>query len=109
MIKFILEILIFLSLGAAVYLVARSLPRINDEDFQKPAGSRASWLMPYLEKADELLKVYLERFLRRLKVFVMRLDNWVSQKLANFKKEGKEANFSIHNLSSENNKGDNQG
>ncbi len=101
-VKFILEILIFLGLGGVVYALARALPRINDQDFQHHKNNRISWLVPYLEKADELLQIYLERFLRRLKVLVMRLDNWVSQRLVSFKKETKESNFSIESLNGSN-------
>lgn len=98
--KFVLEILIFICLGIAVYFLARALPRIGDDRMRRPAGGGFSWLMPYLEKTDSLLKVYSEIFLRRLKVFILRLDNWVSQRLADFRKDGKEsAGLPLDNLS----------
>lgn len=102
--KFILEIIIFLALGAVVYFLARALPRVNNVDFQRSASSRISWMMPYLEKTDKWLQIFLERFLRRLKILVMRLDNWVSQRLAGFKKEEKESGFSLNSLNDNNKK-----
>ena len=76
-----------LSLGAILYLVAKTLPRIDDsaENHSKPAKNH--WIMIYLEKADEWLKTQLEKILRRLKVWILKLDNYVSGKLKHFKKE----------------------
>ena len=43
--------------------------------------------MAYLEKFDEWLKIFFEKFLRRVKVWILKLDNVVSERLSRFKKE----------------------
>jgi len=74
-----------LSLGAIIYLAARTLPRINDADGEvRPL--RPHWLTAYLEKTDFWVQAHSEKILRRTKVWILKSDNWVSQKLNNFKK-----------------------
>lgn len=88
MFSFILEIIIFVSLSVVVYLLARTLPRIDDSAVTKdPSMFKTHWLMAYLERFDEWLKVFLEKFLRRLKVWILKFDNVVSERLNQFKKE----------------------
>ncbi len=88
MFSFILEIIIFVSLSVIVYLLARTLPRIDDSAITKdPLEFRTHWLMAYLEKFDEWLKIFFEKFLRRVKVWILKLDNVVSERLSRFKKE----------------------
>lgn len=76
-----------LALGVILYLTARALPRVNDVDTTPVKEPELHWLTPVLEKADEKLKRFLERLFRRLKVVILKLDNFVSGKLNKFKKE----------------------
>ena len=76
-----------LALGMILYLVARTLPRIKDGDIDAPKTLKPHWIMIYFEKADEWLKPQFEKWLRRVKVWILKLDNWVSGKLSSFKKE----------------------
>ena len=77
-----------LSLGTILYLLARALPRVNDQEIkEKSASSQPHWFNTYLEKADEWLKAYLEKFLRRIRVWILKLDNFVAHRLNRFKKE----------------------
>ena len=88
MFSFILEIIIFVSLSVVVYLLARTLPRIDDSAVTKdPSVFKTHWLMAYLERFDEWLKIFLEKFLRRVKVWILKFDNVVSERLNQFKKE----------------------
>lgn len=75
------------TLGVILYLMARALPRVNDVDTAPIKEPRLHWLTPVLEKADEKLKLFLERLFRRLKVIILKLDNFVSVKLNKFRKE----------------------
>lgn len=90
--KFILEILIFVSLSGMLYLMARALPRVNDEVFQRPTEIKTRKFSIFLEKLDQWLKSLLERWLRRLRVVVLKFDNIISQKLNSFKKEESKTN-----------------
>lgn len=93
MFKFILQIAIMLSLGAVIYLIARATPRINDEELRvKAAGVREPRFMNFLEKIDARFKIYSEKFLRRVRVWILKLDNSVAQKLHRFKKEASKEN-----------------
>ncbi len=97
MLNFILNTIVLLSLGIIIYLFARALPRVNDADGEvKPL--RPHWLTVYLEKTDVWLDARSEKILRRLKIWVLKLDNWVSQKLNKFKKaEPKETIIPLEN------------
>ena len=81
MLQFILTNILMISLGTILYLVARTLPRIDGE----PSGKEnildrlANSEIP--EKVDVVLNSFLEKFLRRLKIFLMKIDNFVSERL----------------------------
>ena len=86
--KFILQMLIMLSLGAIVYLMARALPRISETDTSAPAGPIVPhWFMTYIEKFDEWLLFVLEKILRKFRLLILKVDNVITQKLHRFKKE----------------------
>lgn len=88
MVNFILQILMMLGLGAILYLMARALPRIDDSEFNPPPHSASSHrLTVYLEKIDEWVNFFLEKFFRKLRLVILKLDNIVSQKLGKLKKE----------------------
>ncbi|MBI4119392.1 MAG: hypothetical protein HY456_00920 [Parcubacteria group bacterium] len=88
MYNFILQTVIFLSFGVIVYLVARALPRVSGEDTHQPPKPSLldSILMPVtLERADAFLNAILEKILRRLKILVMKADNFVTGRLGALK------------------------
>lgn len=83
------------SLGAILYFIARTLPRINDRDIKVPA-IKTHWIMVYLEKFDKKVKYYLEKTLRRSGILVLKLDNMINKKLSKLKKENeKETGFLV--------------
>lgn len=94
MFKFALDIVVVLSLGVILYLFARALPRISEiADDTRDEKIRTHHLSMYAERVDEWLKVFFEKFLRRAKVWIMKLDNTVSERLNRFKKGPKELPF----------------
>ena|ERR1051325_3142953 len=98
MVDFILDMAIMLSLGYIVYLVARTLPRIEDTNDSGNFVFKSHWITGYLERFDEWVAAYSEKFLRRTKVLTMRMDNSVSKRLHKFRKEApKEAKLPIEN------------
>lgn len=80
----ILQLAVFLSLGAMIYLVSRTLPRINDvePEISTSLSRFDSFLgkLP-LEKLDAIFGGFLEKVLRRVRVGVLRFDNWLNYKI----------------------------
>jgi len=75
MYNFILQIAIMLSLGMIIYLMARAVPRVGDE-ISKPTVKFDHWFGSLqLEKLDVILSNFLEKLLRKIKLFLMKLDN----------------------------------
>ncbi len=77
-----------LSLGAILYIFARALPRIDenaDEKLLRP--KQTHWIVLYLERADVWLKSFFEKFLRRARVLILKLDNLIATRLNHFKRE----------------------
>ena len=80
----ILQLAVFLSLGAMIYLVARALPRVSDVETEAstPLARFDSFLTKLpLEKLDAIFGGFLEKVLRRLRVGVLRIDNWLNNKI----------------------------
>ncbi len=81
--SFIFEIAVFAGLAGVIVLALRALPRVSNEVFlESRSRIRTHELTLMLEHADEVLKVWFEKFLRRLKVFILRADNVVTEKIA---------------------------
>lgn len=94
MFTFILDIIVVISLGVILYLIARTLPRVSEvADDTLEQRIRTHRLSMYVERVDEWLKVFSEKFLRRAKVWILKLDNTVSEQLNRFKKGPKELQF----------------
>ncbi len=91
MLIFILQMVVMISLGAILYIFARVLPRIDDTAIQE-ITSRVSFhkIVGYLEVMDEWFASLFQKFLRRVHVLILKLDNVVGEKLNRFKKNGTE-------------------
>lgn len=87
--KLILDLVIMSSLAIVLFLVARTLPKIDDSDVSTSRANTPLMLI-YLEKADERIRSGTEKFLRRFRVSILKLDNFVSRKIDNYKKEVKD-------------------
>lgn len=88
MYDFILQLLIMVSLAVLIYLVARTIPRI-DENVVLTASKNSFFgklvsKIP-LEKLDFMFNNLLEKILRRFKIVVMKLDNILTKWLSGFK------------------------
>ena len=84
--KFILDIIIMVSFAAILFVVARVLPRVEESVSGEPE-LKTPWALKYLERADAHFKTSSEKFLRRVRVVLMRLDNSLSNRLARFKRD----------------------
>ncbi|MBM3281566.1 MAG: hypothetical protein FJY91_02375 [Candidatus Harrisonbacteria bacterium] len=84
MYDFILQILFFSSLSLIIFLLARALPRIQDED----EGSahlviffeRLVNRLP-LDELDSTFGRHWDKFLRRVRLLVLKLDTYLNEKI----------------------------
>ncbi len=94
MTHFILQTIIMLAIGTIIYLMAVALPRVSDEEANMPG--QMSRTMAYIEKIDGIFQGFWEKTLRRLRVWLLRLDNLITKKLGRFKKDaGKETKLPL--------------
>jgi len=80
MYELILQLILMTSLAVVVYLMAIAVPRIEEAEEKKNGNSRAN--LP-LDKLDAMLGRAKDKTLRRLRVVVMRADNFISRQLNN--------------------------
>jgi len=94
--------ILMVSLAAILYIFARVLPRIDDTDIEE-ISSRISFhrVVGYLEVIDEWFASLSQKFLRRVRVIILKLDNVVGEKLSHFKKNNGGENHSPFTLEKE--------
>jgi hypothetical protein len=88
-------------MGGMVYMLARALPRINDFSTKENPEIETPKTLVYIEKADEQFKKTTEKILRKIKVIVMKADNYLSDKLSGFRKKKENKNDLGFELSDE--------
>lgn len=83
-----------LSLGVLVYMAARKIPQISDTVPEEVAGQpKGFWhqvelilgRLP-LDRFDLAVSQFLEKNIRKMKLFLARLDNYLTHHLEQFKK-----------------------
>jgi hypothetical protein len=76
-----------LSLGTMVYLVARALPRVQDNEADQKQYGKIDALLAALplERIDAFIYYSLEKTLRKIKVAVLKIDNLVTAYLGKIK------------------------
>lgn len=85
---FIFTIILMVSLSLVLYLAVQALPRIAEEPEGAPRGE-SWWVRSRVsEKMDAALNNFLLKFLRRVKVTVLKIDNTVSAHMEKVKPEG---------------------
>lgn len=93
MAEFILQLVLVVSGGILLYLVARTLPRLDETDpTPGPRHMLPEWAMHYLERADEELIALFERIVRALRVSLMKFDNTLGEKMRKLKRNGGNGN-----------------
>jgi len=87
MMQFIILNLILVALGVVLYLIVRTLPRLGDEHAHpQPVTLFERWIVSEIpERVDAVLNNFLGKSLRKTRVLLMRLDNFVSKWLARIK------------------------
>jgi len=94
------------SLSTVLYLMVRVLPRIAEEPHHADKKSFLDrWGHSHMpEKIDAVLNGFLVKFLRRLKVLILRVDNALSRHLQKVKPEenGKKPNIDFKEIAGQN-------
>jgi len=76
------------SLAAIIYLVARTIPRIDEAAITHQSAKSfldSIFSKVPLEKIDLIIDNLLEKMLRKFKIVVMKIDNTLTKKLGSFK------------------------
>jgi len=74
---FILELVFFVSFGIIVFLFVRKLPQVGD--LPKNSGNlKKSFEFGWIDRVDHKVAELLSKWLRKIKLVVMRLDNYVT-------------------------------
>ncbi len=79
------QTILIISLGVIVYLVAAAAPKIQDSDEALREGNfkaRFGEIIP-LDRLDTWLNATKDKWFRKLKVIVMKVDNFISKRLNN--------------------------
>ncbi len=85
-IQFLFFNLLLISLGVVLYIVIRTIPRIDGEPVERTVMER--WLTSELpQKLDAFFHSFYLRTLRRLRVMVLKIDNSVNKKLESIRLE----------------------
>lgn len=98
MFEFILTNILLISFGAILYIIAKTIPKIEtDSDSIEKNGIIEKFIVSDLpHKFDYLLNFYTGKFLRKLKVLILRFDNYLTLKLKsiNLNNNDKKIDFS---------------
>jgi len=88
---FILEIIFFLSLGVMIFMAISKLPTIDfsfvdDQESQESKRKKLFFSAKFIGLIDQKGIDLWEKFLRKTKLFVIKLDNFVSKKIESAKR-----------------------
>ncbi len=88
MTSFILQILVFVSLGLIVYLLVKAAPRVGNEPLPKQVNPFDKLMAKVpMAKIDENINSFLSKFLRKSKVVIMKIDNFINHRLGKLTKK----------------------
>jgi len=91
-IQFIFSTTLMVAVGVVLYFSARALPRVSDEEGEHKASLLERWLTSEIpNRLDQALNNYMGKFFRKLKVYILRMDNVLTGKLRkmNMEQNGK--------------------
>jgi len=83
----LLTVFFFGSFATVVYILARALPRVPDEELGATKAKNFLSNIP-AHKIDLAIASFLEKVLRRSRVVVLRVDNAINNSLGKIKKNG---------------------
>ena len=88
MYNFLLQIIVFVSLGLIIYLMARALPRVSDVEPRRGPNifDRLIKKVP-TQKIDQGINSFLVKSLRKIKVVLLKIDNFINHRLGKLSKK----------------------
>jgi hypothetical protein len=97
MIEFILIDVLLISLGIILYIIARALPRVEEDS---NAIEKKNFLDRFAnsdipEKLDATFNLFLLKFLKRIKILTLKFDNALSRQLKRIKSDEDEKKVAI--------------
>jgi len=88
--SFILETVIFVGIGALILILARALPKVEDETtaghLRRGRMNGVFKKIP-LDKIDDSLNLVFHKILRKIRIVIMKADNAVTKKLKNVRED----------------------
>ncbi len=97
MVEFIFSLILMLCLGAVLFITVRALPRIEEVsggvETKSPLERWAHSELP--ERIDAAMNGFFVKFLRRMKIVVLRVDNSIASSLRKVQPSEHRANMSI--------------
>lgn len=88
MLDFFPQIIFLVVLGLIIFLISRKIPQAASQLEEENFFFQKSFLdkLP-LEKIDQSLSIFLEKFLRRLRIFLLKLDAYFQKKIDSLKSQ----------------------
>lgn len=93
----ILQLSLVISISTIIYLLARSIPRVKDEDFaviSTPSYFDQLVSKIPISKIDAWFNMFMAKFLRRLRIIVLKFDNLLHRQIVSVHQNG---NHQINN------------
>jgi hypothetical protein len=89
MLSFIFTLILMISLSFVLYLMVIALPRVaEDLGAENQTNLLDRWAHSHIpEKVDTALNSFFLKFLRRMRVFMLKLDNTLGKHLKNMKRD----------------------
>ncbi|MEK7115056.1 MAG: hypothetical protein AAB847_01730 [Patescibacteria group bacterium] len=92
----ILQLSLVISLFVMIYLLARSVPRVKDEELTVPNHNYFDQIIAKIpiSKIDIWFNMFMAKLLRRLRIIVLKLDNLLHRQIISAHQNG---NHQINN------------
>ncbi len=88
MLQFIFTMLVMFSAGTVLFLVTKTLPQLEEGTPTEKLGVFERFVVSEIpERLDRALEMFLLKFLRKLKVWILKVDNSITHHLKRLKPE----------------------
>jgi len=91
MFQFIVTTIFMVSLGVILYIAVRTLPRIDENALPEKKSVLERWIASEIpEKVDAAVNSFTVKFLRKIKVILLKVDNSLSSHLTRIKPDSRD-------------------
>lgn len=81
MYELVLQLVLMVSLAVIVYLIAIAVPRVEEHAGERSTSQNSHSIHLSLDRMDAFLSRLRDRVLRRIKIIILKADNYVSRQL----------------------------